>query len=140
MYQIIYASKTNQEFSAADLKKLLAHARLRNREAGVTGMLLFHDGVFLQALEGEARAVNEIFARIEIDPRHRYLSVLHRGPGPEGRVFGDWPMGYVDFTGGDGVLKGFVRFNKPSNPADPDSARAVELLASCSRDLALAQV
>jgi hypothetical protein len=139
MYQIVYAGAASQDFTAADLKKLLVRARMRNDEVGVTGMLLFNDGTFLQALEGEARAVNDTFVRIENDPRHRDFSILHRGAGHEGRVFGDWSMGYVDFSGGAGILKGFIRFNKQSKLADLDSARAVELLASCSRDEALAQ-
>jgi hypothetical protein len=57
MYQIVYVSTVNQDFSAADLKKLLVRARMRNKEAGVTGMLVFYDGTFLQALEGEKGAV-----------------------------------------------------------------------------------
>ena len=81
MHQIVYTSSARQEFSAADLKKLLVAARMRNKAVGVTGMLVFHDGAFLQAIEGEKRAVSEIFARIQNDPRHGDLVVLHRGPG-----------------------------------------------------------
>ncbi len=134
MYQIVYTSTANQEFSAADLKKLLLGARLRNKAVGVTGMLVFHDGTFLQALEGEKRAVNEIFASIQNDPRHRDIITLHRGPGPEQRVFGDWSMGFTDFTGAADILRGFVRLNEQLNLKGLDNARAVELLAVCSDD------
>jgi hypothetical protein len=137
MYQLVYTSIANREFSAADLKKLLLRARVRNKEAGVTGVLVFHDGTFLQALEGEKRAVIDIFARIEKDPRHRDVSVLHRGPGQEQRIFGDWAMGFADFTGAAGILKGFVRLREPLKLNDLDSARAMELLTSCGRDQAL---
>jgi hypothetical protein len=137
MHQIIYTSAASQEFSAAALKKLLVGARLRNKEAGVSGMLVYHDGTFLQALEGEKRAVTDVFLRIEKDPRHRNIAVLHRGPGPEARVFGDWSMGYADFTGAAGILKGFVRFNDQLNLRGLDSVRAVELLTACGRDRAL---
>jgi hypothetical protein len=139
MYQIVYASTATQEFPAADLKKLLVRARMRNKEAGVTGMLVFHDGTFLQALEGEKRAVIDVFSRIEKDPRHRDISVLHRGPGPAQRAFGDWAMGFADFTGAAGILKGFVRLREPLKLHDLDSARAMELLVSCGRDQALRQ-
>lgn len=130
MYQIVYTSSASQEFSAADLKKLLVRARLRNKSVGVTGMLVYHDGTFLQALEGEKRAVNEVFARIEQDPRHRNVAVLHRGSGPEQRVFGDWSMGFADFTGAADILKGFVRVNDRLRLQDLDSAGAVELLSA----------
>ncbi len=134
MHQIVYTSSARQEFSAADLKKLLVAARMRNKAVGVTGMLVFHDGAFLQALEGEKRAVNEIFARIHNDPRHGDLVVLHRGPGPEQRVFGEWSMGFADFSGAATILKGFVRFNEDVKLKELDSARAVELLTACDDD------
>lgn len=139
MYQLVYTSVATREFSPADLKKLLVRARLRNKEAGVTGVLVFHDGTFLQALEGDKRAVIDIFTNIEKDPRHRDISVLHRGPGPPQRIFGDWAMGFADFAGAAGILKGFVRFNEPVQLHDLDSARAMELLTSCGRDPALKQ-
>jgi hypothetical protein len=134
MHQIVYTSSAKQEFSAADLKKLLVAGRMRNKVVGVTGMLVFHDGAFLQALEGEKRAVNEIFARIQNDPRHGDLVVLHRGPGPEQRVFGEWSMGFADFNGAAAILKGFVRFNEDVKLKDLDNARAVELLTACDDD------
>ena len=134
MHQIVYTSGARQEFSATDLKKLLVAARMRNKAVGVTGMLVFHDGAFLQAIEGEKRAVNEIFARIQNDPRHGDLVVLHRGPGREQRVFGEWSMGFADFSGAAAILKGFVRFNEDVKLKELDSARAVELLTACDDD------
>ena len=134
MHQIVYTSSARQEFAVADLKKLLLGARMRNNAVGVTGMLVFHDGTFLQALEGENRAVNEIFASIQNDPRHGDLTVLHRGPGPEQRVFGEWSMGFADFSGAAAILKGFVRVNSDLNLKDLDSTLAVELLTACEDD------
>lgn len=131
MLQIVYTSTASLEFSAADLERLVAGARTRNRTLGVTGMLVFHDGRFLQALEGEKRAVNEIFASIRGDARHRDVMVLHRGPGPEQRAFGDWSMGFADFAGAAELLKGFMRLNEWSRITDLDGARAFELLAAC---------
>lgn len=131
MYQIVYTSSAKRDFSGADLRKLLTAARTHNQPLGVTGMLVFHDGAFLQAIEGEHRAVNEIFARIQNDPRHGDLVVLHRGPGPEQRVFGEWSMGLADFSGAAAVLKGFVRLNEAVTLRNLDGARAVELLIAC---------
>jgi len=131
MLQIVYTGTANQEFSSADLERLLAGARRRNQTVGVTGMLVFHDRIFLQALEGEKRAVNEIFASIQVDARHRDVTVLHRGPDLEQRVFGDWPMGFTDFTGAADFLKGFMRLNKRLRIKDLDGPRAIELLAAC---------
>ena len=134
MYQIVYTSSASRDFSAADLGNMLRCAQRRNRDVGVTGMLVFHDGTFLQALEGENRAVNEIFSRINEDRRHRDLIVLHRGQGPEQRVFGDWPMGFADFDGAAGILGGFVRFNEQLELKELNGPRAVELLIACGAE------
>jgi hypothetical protein len=94
-------------------------------------MLVFHDGTFLQALEGEQRAVNEVFASVKADARHRDITILHRGPGFEQRVFGDWPMGFADFSGAADLLRGFVTLNERPRIKDLDRARAMALLAAC---------
>jgi Sensors of blue-light using FAD len=44
MLQVVYTSTASHEFSAADIERLLAGARARNKAIGVTGMLLFDDG------------------------------------------------------------------------------------------------
>jgi Sensors of blue-light using FAD len=134
MHQIIYTSTANEEFSTANLKGPLLGARTRNRTLGVSGMLVFHDGTFLQALEGEQRAVNEIFASIRSDRRHRDIDVLHRGPGFDQRVFGDWSMGFADFTGAADILKGFLRLNEQLRIKELDGSQAMELLATCGAE------
>lgn len=131
MLQIVYTSTANREFSGADIDRLLAGARGRNRTIGVTGMLVFHDGTFLQALEGEQRAVNEIFASIQSDARHRDITVLHRGSGFEQRVFGDGSMGFADFSGAADLLRCFLSLHERPRIKDLDRARAMALLAAC---------
>jgi hypothetical protein len=134
MHQIVYTSAATERFSSADLERLLLGARKRNRMLGVSGMLVFHAGTFLQALEGEKRAVSEIFASIASDRRHDNIAVLHRGPGFDQRIFGDWSMGFADFTGAANILKGFVRLNEQLRIRQLDGARAVELLANCGAE------
>ena len=131
MHQIVYTSTATEDFSTPDLRKLLLDARVRNRALGVSGMLVFHDRTFLQALEGEQRAVNEIFASIVSDRRHRDIDV---GPGFDRRVFGDWSMGFADFSGAADILKGFVRLNEQLRIRELDGSRAMELLATCGAE------
>jgi Sensors of blue-light using FAD len=134
MHQIVYTSTATEDFSAPSLKKLLVDARMRNRVLGVSGILVFHDRTFLQALEGEQRAVNEIFASIVSDRRHRDIDVLHRGPGFDRRLFGDWSMGFADFSGAADILKGFVRLNEQLRIRELDGSQAMELLATCGAE------
>jgi hypothetical protein len=134
MHQIVYTSTATESFSTADLKRLLLGARKRNTTLGVSGMLVFHGGAFLQALEGERRAVNEIFASIQSDRRHSDIDVLHCGTGFDQRVFGDGSMGFANFTGAANILKGFIRLNEQLRIRELDGARAMELLASCGAE------
>jgi hypothetical protein len=134
MHQIVYTSTAAEDFSFADIKQLLLGARRRNRSLGVSGMLVFHDRTFLQALEGEQRAVNEIFAKIASDSRHQDIAILHRGPGFDQRLFGEWSMGFADFTGAADILRAFVRLNEQQRIRDLDGARAIELLATCGAE------
>ena len=134
MHRIIYASTATQDFSQAELKRLLVGARLRNAAAEVTGMLMFHRSEFLQALEGEEAGVAEIFARIESDPRYCDIAILHRATAPGGRVFGEWAMGYSEFTGAAAILKGFVPIYDRVDVRSLDRKRATELLLAGNQE------
>ena len=57
MRQLLYVSNTAYEFGLDDLDNVLAASRRNNAMLGITGLLLFIDGGFLQILEGEERAV-----------------------------------------------------------------------------------
>lgn len=82
---------------AAHLSSLLEQARARNSLYGITGLLVFDYGAFLQVLEGQRSEVETIFASIERDPRHTALRVLTREPKPE-REFHTWSMAWADIS------------------------------------------
>ncbi len=75
-----------------DLEGIIAAARRNNAAIGVTGVLLFADGNFIQALEGPPEAISLTLARIRNDVRHRRILELYRTP-IEARNFPDWSMG-----------------------------------------------
>lgn len=95
MLQLVYASAASEPFSANALRTLLQLSRSRNELYGVTGMLLYHQGSFLQILEGPEEGVKLIFSSIERDPRHARTKVLHSGAIVR-REFPEWSMGFVD--------------------------------------------
>ena len=94
LQQLIYTSAAVGEFREAALSGLLLEARAKNVREGLTGMLLFHEGSFLQVLEGEAANVERVFERIARDRRHARVTMLLRH-GIEVRQFDDWAMGFV---------------------------------------------
>jgi hypothetical protein len=135
MFHSIYSSKESQEFSAADLKTLLMQARIRNREVGVTGILVYHAGCFLQVLEGEKAAVETILSRIENDPRHGELRILSRAASVgKRRLFGDWSMAFADTAGAANILKGFIDLKSGLNLSDLDKVQALNILKSCNQN------
>jgi Sensors of blue-light using FAD len=106
--QLIYASAGKKAFTDRDLTELLAKARIRNAAIGITGLLLYRNGSFLQILEGEPGTTQAVFDRIGRDPRHERLLLLHRGT-TEQRNFSEWRMGFANLrkTPAD---SGFVDF------------------------------
>ena len=94
LHQIIYISMASGVGpSQGDLQALLAQCVRHNQAAGITGLLLYARGGYMQLLEGESAAVEDLFARIRQDPRHsRVTTLLH---GPIGvRSFPQWAMAF----------------------------------------------
>jgi hypothetical protein len=134
MFHLIYTSRSRQAFSDADLKKLLMRARSNNEKIGVTGMLIYHDGAFLQALEGDELSVRDVFRRIEKDARHTRVAILRdQGSFGERRIFGDWSMGFANASGNAQILKGFVDLAAGRDLLTLEETQAMELLSSYSR-------
>ena len=125
--QLVYASVANQEFSLAQLAELLAAARAQNAQVGVTGLLLYHEGSFLQLLEGPSEAVDDTFFRIERDPRHSGVHVLLRGR-VESREFDQWSMGFVAPETVATSLEGYIDYVEELCLHLLDSTRGKRLL------------
>lgn len=94
LIHLVYASTSSAQHSEEELARLLEVASHRNAQLGLTGMLLHLDGCFFQVLEGEAEAVDGLFARIASDPRHGNVTVIVREPIAR-RAFADWTMAYA---------------------------------------------
>ncbi len=93
-----------------DLADLLAQARANNERKGITGMLLYKDGRFIQLLEGHEEPVQESFERIRKDERHTAVELLWLRYA-QYRDFPDWTMGFVNADELDPTtLKGYSSF------------------------------
>jgi hypothetical protein len=110
MFSLVYVSAAVTWFSERELRKLLAQCRLSNAQTGITGMLLYKDGNFMQALEGEERTVRALEASIFGDRRHQGMVTLHSAHTPT-RLFSDWTMGFFDLSAQAGDLPaGYTEF------------------------------
>jgi hypothetical protein len=99
MHRIIYVSSETAPFSEAQLDALLRKSRNHNLASGITGLLLYKDGHFMQILEGPKPAVLALIAKIKKDPRHRDVSILMQSDTGQCE-FKDWSMGFkrIDAT------------------------------------------
>jgi len=88
---LTYKSIATAAPRAGDLDLLVARARARNRRLGVTGMLLFEDGCFLQTLEGPPDALSTLWSSIQRDGRHKQIEVLSEHMAAT-RLFSDWDL------------------------------------------------
>jgi hypothetical protein len=95
MLFLVYLSSADTLFSPAELHDLLTHIRAKNARLGITGVLLYKDGNFMQLLEGEPDVVRALYTTIQRDPRHHGVLILLQGPLAE-RQYPDWSMGFRD--------------------------------------------
>jgi hypothetical protein len=78
---------------AHEVDDIVAAARSRNEQLGLTGALIYTRTHFAQVLEGEAESIEAKMASIRGDARHRNLCVVADEP-IVGRYFPDWTMAY----------------------------------------------
>lgn len=89
---IVYVSSATHKLNEAEMEALLQDARERNRRHGITGILLYGEGNFMQCIEGPPDDVELIYTRICASRQHRDLIKLMDEPSAE-RCFPDWYMG-----------------------------------------------
>lgn len=121
MLQLIYTSAATVQFSQKQLKELLHKARQNNESLGVSGMLVYNEGSFLQILEGEEESLTALYEKIEKDERHDNVKLLLRKEIEE-RSFGEWKMGFFDASRSAEKLEGFSDFFRADIPFDEDDA------------------
>jgi hypothetical protein len=93
LFSLTYVSSAVRAFSEEELEDLLSTSRENNARLGITGMLLYKDGNFMQVLEGDEEGVRELYEKIARDPRHGGEIVLQQGHSEE-RNFPEWKMGF----------------------------------------------
>ncbi len=93
LLRLIYVSAAIRELSDEELDAILDSSVRRNKPEGITGMLLYSKGNFMQVLEGDAAVVDATYERIRKDSRHTQLFLLTREP-IAARDFSRWSMGF----------------------------------------------
>jgi Sensors of blue-light using FAD len=97
LVRLLYVSTLKSNNDPAVIDSILAQSRSHNPALGITGILVHSDGIFLQALEGGRKQVNQLYSYITQDPRHTDVELLHYEEIAE-RRFGGWTMGQVNLA------------------------------------------
>jgi hypothetical protein len=117
LFRLTYFSRLHVHHAnrAAMLDALSLHARYWNETHAVTSAMVSGPVHVLQVIEGRRRVINDLFARITRDPRHRDVEVLESGPVDE-RQFAPWSFVHVDI---DVLADHVVRRYSPGVEFDP---------------------
>ena len=130
LHRLIYASRqcfTPGMIPDEEIDSLVRVSIRNNRQTAVTGLLLVHQGWFLQALEGSAEAVMTTYRRIVDDPRHDEAKIISAGPAAE-REFADWNMCARRFSKADDAILDTLAQREAFDPPRLSDRSALRLL------------
>jgi hypothetical protein len=96
LVRLLYCSRV-VDTSPDAIEAILEKSRQHNPVSGITGILCYGGGIFLQAIEGGRMQVSDLFGTIQRDERHKDVALLHYEEISE-RRFGGWTMGQVNLS------------------------------------------
>ena len=94
LHEIIYVSTLADDAPVRVVAHIAMQSRSHNQQSDITGLLVFDGLNFCQQLEGCLQELAVVMARIEGDPRHCNVEVLHQGPLDQ-RRFKRFSLGYT---------------------------------------------
>ena len=94
---LLYISDALRPMTREDLEAIRSVSSLNNARQGITGVLFYSAGHFVQLLEGEPKVIRDLYDKIVKDPRHFHPKLLIERPA-EKRLFTDWDMGLLDLN------------------------------------------
>ena len=97
LVRLMYVSRAADSVNQNELVAILKKSKANNVNVGVTGVLCFSAGIFLQVLEGGRSAVSALYNKIANDPRHHDVVLLSYEEVNE-RSFAGWSMGRANLA------------------------------------------
>ncbi|NJS35844.1 MAG: BLUF domain-containing protein [Brachymonas sp.] len=97
LVRLLYVSRLADPSKPEAIDGILAQSREHNPALGITGILCYGAGIFLQAIEGGRGSVSELYNHICKDKRHKDVVLLDFEEITE-RRFGGWTMGQVNLA------------------------------------------
>jgi hypothetical protein len=114
MRSITYVSSAKKLFTDDDLVRLLHLSRDANAKHGITGLLLYKSGNFMQTIEGPDAAVDQLYINICNDTSHMNVTTIVDEK-ITARAFPEWHMGFTSLNDINmTMLPGFSNFLRNS--------------------------
>lgn len=135
LIQLVYISRATfvpAELSSGiqpNVARILLKSRINNEKNGLVGVLYFGDNNFFQCLEGEESAVETLYAKLMLDPRHKDLKIIVKKT-IDALSFTNWSMKYVPLEQKMMAMlnaKGYKKFD-PYKFNDDTNAQVIDLL------------
>lgn len=76
LFQLTYSSYATRALNSSELNSMVSASRRNNAERGLTGILYYNNGIFIQNFEGERLAVNSLYQHLVKDERHRQVKIV----------------------------------------------------------------
>jgi hypothetical protein len=130
LVRCLYASRAAEPLATGTLDRILEKSRRNNAPRGITGLLCYTNGIYVQVLEGGRETISELIGTLYSDNRHTGLQILLFEEISE-RHFGNWSMGKVkiDAVNSGSLLKYSLRaeLSPFSMPGQSTMALLIEL-------------
>jgi hypothetical protein len=95
LYNLVYCSRAASGVDDAAVANVVESARRHNPPHGITGLLVYGNGVFFQWLEGPRDNVTSLMQLLVKDPRHDTVVTLSESEEERERLFPEWDMEWV---------------------------------------------
>ena len=103
LQMLSYFSSAKHKMSDAELTDIVNKASINNKKLGVTGLLCYSDGNFLQFLEGEEDVLHALYQKITTDKRHKDFWMIMDPI--QNRTFDKWYMSLRNVDSFEGIQK-----------------------------------
>jgi len=92
----VYCSRASEGVGEVEVDHLIEFSQRRNVARGITGVLVFGNGVFFQWVEGPPTEVQNLIASLHRDSRHHDIVELDRTVDKRERLYPGWEMERVE--------------------------------------------
>jgi hypothetical protein len=73
--QLVYISQPTSEIQEA-VSEFMPVAREKNKEYGISGLIIVDNNFYLQVIEGGRENINQLYGNIVRDKRHKFCTLL----------------------------------------------------------------